>query len=242
MESNHPPEIYEQHSSGDYVIPFHLEVSPMERLLLINIEHDPDQVYVGFEPQVFDHPTTGSGLLVIAYRKDGKIDIYHQPSLILAPENYDIVRKGLDDMIERPFENSHFEIGAQGVDVRFAFEDKQGRQISARIQERSRKPRKPFSLLAPFPGDTENPPSLPLVLLYSFYFVRKSNTNVEIKIGEKSHRLDSLPVPMDGAWMYFTRYASDLFLLNWNKAYSGALDKLDLPAEGEFLHQGVIYD
>lgn len=239
---SHPPDIYKQHSTGQFITPFNLEVSPMERLLLINFEHDPDQVYVGFEPQVFDHPTTGSGFLVIAYRGDGKIDIYHQPDLILAAENYDIVRKGLEDMIERPFKNAHFEITARGVDLRFAFEDKQGRQISARIRENSRKSRKPFSLLAPFPGDTENPPSLPLVLLYSFYFVRKVNTDLEIKIGEKSHRLDSLPVPMDGSWMYFTRYASDLFILNWNKAYTGPLNLLNPLASGEFLHQQVVYD
>jgi hypothetical protein len=145
-------------------------------------------------------------------------------------------------MIERPFEEAHFEISHRGVDVRFAFEDTQGRQISARIREKSHKPRKPFSLLAPFPGDTENPPSLPLVLLYSFYFVRKANTDLEIKIGRKSHRLDSLPVPMDGAWMYFTRYASDLFILNWNKAHDGALDPIYPSAPEEFSYQQVIYD
>jgi hypothetical protein len=174
MPDNHPPEIYQQNHRGNFVTPFNLEGSPTERLLLINFEHDPDEVYVGLEPQVFDHPSTGSGLLVIAYRKDGKIDIYH--------------------------------------------------------------------FLAPCPGDSEKPPSLPLVLLYSFYFVRKANPDLEIKIGGISHRLDSLPIPMDGAWMYFTRYASELFILNWNKVFEGALEPKCPSAPGEFSYQQVIYD
>ena len=242
MPSNHPPDIYRQQSVGGFITPFNLEVSPMERLLLINFEHDPDEVYIGFEPQVFDDPTTGTGLLVIAWRKDGKVDIYHQPGLILDRGNYDIVGKGLDELIERPFDNAHFEITEQGVDLSLAFEDKRGRQVHARIHESSRKPRKPFSLLAPFPGDTENPPSLPLVLLHDFYFVRKSNTDLEIKIDKKSHRLDSLPVPMDGSWMYFTRYAPEPFILNWNKAYDGPLTLLQPPDAGELRHHQTVYD
>lgn len=33
--------------------PFNIVVDPMQRLLLINFEKDPDRLYVGFEPQVF---------------------------------------------------------------------------------------------------------------------------------------------------------------------------------------------
>lgn len=31
--------------------PFALSVDPMERLLLVNFEKDPDSTYIGFEPQ-----------------------------------------------------------------------------------------------------------------------------------------------------------------------------------------------
>ena len=41
----------------EFYSPFTLTVDPMERLLLINITADPDEVYIGFEPQVFDDPT-----------------------------------------------------------------------------------------------------------------------------------------------------------------------------------------
>jgi hypothetical protein len=242
MPNNHPPDIYDQHSTERFVIPFNLEISPMERLLLINIEHDPDEVYVGFEPQVFDDPTTGTGFMVIAWRKDGKVDIYHQPGLILERENYDIVGKGLDNLVEQPFDNARFEITDQGVDLNFSFEDKQGRRVSTRIHESGNKPRKPFALLAPFPSDTENPPSLPLVLLYDFYFVRKSGTDLEIKTAGRNHRPDSLPVPMDGSWMYFIRYALDPYILNWNSAYDGLLDLLQPPGTGEFSYQGAVYE
>jgi hypothetical protein len=38
----------------------------MERLFLINFEKDPDEIYIGFEPQWFDDAAYGTGLRIIA--------------------------------------------------------------------------------------------------------------------------------------------------------------------------------
>ncbi|MDR5659887.1 hypothetical protein RH915_10340 [Serpentinicella sp. ANB-PHB4] len=90
--------------SKQYLInPFKIDVDPMERLLLINFEKDPDTIYVAFEPQVFDDTPHGKGHLIIGWRQDGKVDIFHQPSLKLNPEDYDIVGKGLANIVERDF-------------------------------------------------------------------------------------------------------------------------------------------
>ena len=59
--------------------PFHIAIDPMERLLLVNFEKDPDSLYIGFEPQVFDDHINGKGHLVIGWRIDGKVDVYHEP-------------------------------------------------------------------------------------------------------------------------------------------------------------------
>jgi hypothetical protein len=66
--NQHPSTIYRPVAAGDYYVPFNLHLDQMKRLLLINLEHDPDAVYLGFEPQVFDDPVNGHGVIVIAWR------------------------------------------------------------------------------------------------------------------------------------------------------------------------------
>lgn len=221
----HSAEIYTQAPSGRFYSPFNLQVSQMERLILINLASQ-DRIYTGFEPQVFDDPQNGKGLMVIAYLKDGRIDIYHQPGVTLEHTNYDMVGKGLAQMYERPMEGAWFEVGPQGVDLQIAFEDKEGRPVSLRVHEGNLRPRKPFALLAPFPSDTQKPPSLPLVQLYDFYFVRRAGTEIEIRIDGQSYTPPNLPVPMDGTGMTFVRYSPDPFIVNWNENYDGPLTAL----------------
>ena len=83
------------------IIPFHIDIDPMKRLLLVNFEKDPDTTYVGFEPQVFDDPVNGRGHLVIGWRQDSRVDVYHQAGLHPDPAKYDIAGKGLANMVER---------------------------------------------------------------------------------------------------------------------------------------------
>src|SRR5512139_3308725 len=129
----HPHDIYQSSAGGNFYSPFNLRVDPMQRLLLINFQRDPDEVYLGFEPQVFDDPVNGHGMIVIAWRNDGRVDIYHQPTISQAHKNYDIIGKGLADLVERPFEGARYEVGSHGVDLQFAFEDKLGRPIAVCI-------------------------------------------------------------------------------------------------------------
>jgi len=219
----HPAGIYAHPTDGRLFLPFTARLDPMERLLIINFERDPDTVYIGFEPQAFDDPDTGRGLLVIGWQRDGRVDVYHQPQLNLKREDYDIVGKGLSDFAVRSFEGGHFTIGERGADLDLAFEDKTGRMVSLRVHERNPKPRRPFGLLAPFPSGTENPPGLPLVVLHDFYFVRQAHTDIAIAIDGRSHQPDALPAPIDGTRMHFVRYSPDLFAVIWNENHDGPL-------------------
>jgi hypothetical protein len=222
--------------------PFNLQIDQMQRLLLINFTGDPDEIYMGFEPQYFDDPLNGTGLLVIGWRKDGLVDVYHQPGLTLEREKYDIVAKGLGEMVERPFEGARFELTERGVDLQVAFDDLAGRPVSLRIHERSVKARRPFSLLAPFPSDTERPPALPIPLLYDFYFVRRANTEFKVEIAGRVHKPDLLPLPIDGAWMTFSRYSPAPLILTWNEDHDAPMEPLEASNPGTYLYQGVEYD
>jgi hypothetical protein len=219
----------------DYMFsPFTLSISPMKRLFLINFEKDPDEIYIGFEPQWFDDTKYGTGLRVIAWRKDGFVDVYQQPSLT-KEDSIDVAGKGLMDTIETSMENSRFIISETGVNVAFAFNDKTGRTVEVEIVERSIKPTKPFSLLAPVGSSSVNPSSLPVYLMFKFDFVRRKNTDVTIKINGNSHKADTFLFPINGSRVYFMRYSADTFLVDWCPSQSQAL--VPLKEKGRNLYE-----
>lgn len=227
MNESHPPTIYQSEANDRLYAPFDLHIDPMERLLLINFTEDPDDIYIGFEPQVFDDAVHGQGMLVIGWRADGRVDVYHQSGLKLDPATYTIAGDGLGEMAERSLSTAHFTVTQQGVDAYFAFDDLQGRPVEVTIQENSHRTRKPFGLLAPMGNAASNPSALPLVLLHDFYFVRRADTVVSVKVDGQERRLDRLPIPLDGSRMYFTRYSPDPLIATLNPAQDGPIAPLE---------------
>jgi len=222
-------ERYDEVATENYrqiINPFHIEIESMERLLLINIENDPDSLYTGFEPQVFNDEKTGRGMLVIAWRVDGKVDVYHQPSLSLDPAGYDIAGKGLENMVPRDMEEAYFEVNELGAQASVAFEDIEGRLVELNLAERSKRNRKPFGLLAPMGVAAENPSAMPLILLHDFYFVRRANTDLSVTIDGHSHTPDNLPLPIDFSRMTFARYCPDPLIAKLNPVFDGELSPI----------------
>jgi hypothetical protein len=235
-------EIYREDISPVVLSPFDLRVDPMKRLLLLNFNDDPDDIYLGFEPQLFDDTVHGQGLLVIGWRVDGYVDVYHQPGLTLDPATYSIAGKGLGDMLERPMTGAHFDITAAGVDSYITFEDKLGRPVELRVVERSSKARRPFSLLAPMGEAATQPEALPLVFLHDFYFVRQASSEVSLKVAGETRTPGSLPVPLDGSRVYFLRYAEKPVITTWNVAHDGIVTALELLSPHTAQRNGVQYD
>lgn len=198
------------------ISPFHLQTDPMAGLLLINFERDPDTIYVGFEPQAFDDAVHGQGLLVIGWRVDGRVDVFHDAGLRLDPETYRIAGGGLHAMEERSFADALFELGPGGVQADIAFQDLDGRSVHIVVRETDPRPRTPFGLLAPMGSAASDPPALPLVYVDGFYFVRRAGTELRIEIDGRSHRSDPIPLILDGARVHFLRYSADPFIVTWN--------------------------
>jgi len=240
-----PPEIYQEPGTPgtDLLLsPFHLHIDPMERLLLLNFEGDPDRVYVGFEPQYFDDPVHGRGLLVIGWRVDGRVDVYHQPGLLLDPATYDIAGEGLAHMVMRPMEGARFEINRRGAQLEVAFQDLEERPVELLVRESSPRPRRTFGLLAPMGAAATAPSALPLVFLNDFYFVRRAGGEVRVRVDGVERRPDRLPLPVDGSRMYFTRYAENPFIVTWNPPREGPLRPLERMSHWDALGDGVTYD
>ena len=233
--------IYAQPATKVFFSPFKLQLDPMRRLLLINFEKDPDEVYLGLEPQIIDHPQNGRLLRVLAWRKDGYVDVYQQPGLS-KDDDFAVAGKGLADLLERTMADARFEIGPTGVDVYFAFADKEGRPIEVVINEKHGRRAKSFTLLAPVGHGSASPTSLPLFYLYDFYFVRQKGTEVAINIDGVERKPDGLPFPLDGAKCYFMRYGADTFMAAWNEAATESLLPLRPKQVGEFVDNGVTYN
>jgi hypothetical protein len=242
VSPHNPLEIYAATGVDLLYSPFFLHIDPMERLLLINFEQDPDEVYIGFEPQLFDDAVHGQGMLVIGWRVDGRVDVYHQPGLNLDPSAYDIAGKGLAEMVERPLTDAYFVVNSTGVDAYFAFDDLLGRPIEVTIQERNSRPRKPFGLLAPMGSAATSPSALPLVILHDFYFVRRAATTISIVVDGRPRQPDNLPLPLDGTRMYFTRYSPDPLIATLNPAHDGLLTPLERTGEREARIGNLIFD
>ncbi|TVP78436.1 MAG: hypothetical protein EA352_02100 [Gemmatimonadales bacterium] len=217
------------------VSPFHLHADPMAGLLLANFEKDPDRVYVGFEPQAFDDAVHGQGLLVLGWRVDGRVDVFHDPGLELDPATYGIAGKGMNRMAERSLSDGHFELGPAGAQVDLAFRDLEDRLVRIVVRETDTRPRRPFGLLAPMGSATTSPPALPLVYVHDFYFVRRAGSEVLIEIDGRSHRGDPFPLPLDRARVHFLRYSPDPFIVTWNPNFEGPVNLLqvELDAQGE---------
>jgi hypothetical protein len=207
-----PPQIY---------FPFQISIDPMERLLLINFENDPDSVYVGFEPQFFDDAVNGTGLLVIGWRVDGFVDVYHQPGLHLSGAKYDIAGKGLGTMTEMEMKDSYFRMDEKGVHAAIGFNDLYNRWVDIEITENSHRTRKPFGLLAPMGEAAVSPSSMPMIMLHDFYFVRRKDTRFAVTINNRQHKPDLLPMPIDRQKMYFTRYCPNPLIATLNPAQNG---------------------
>jgi hypothetical protein len=210
------------------IFPFSIEIDPMERLLLVNFEKDPDSIYVGFEPQVFNDELNGVGHLVIGWRTDKKIDVYHQKSLNPDTSKYNIAGAGLNKMIAVDMEKAFFQVNDFGVQAHYKFTDMSGREVEIVISENNPRERKPFGLLAPMGDAAANPSSLPLVILQDFYFVRKNHTDIKVEINNRSHKLDELPIRMDRQKMTFVRYSPKPLIATMNPAHDGELETFEL--------------
>lgn len=230
--------IYAGGGSERFYTPFHLRVDAMERLLLINWRKG--QFYKGAEPQWLEDDAHGRGLLVILYRLDNKVDVYHEAALTLDPAAYQI-QGGLGEMVACQFERSQFEIGAQGLDADIAFADKDGRRIVLRLRERGEKRAGDFALLAPLGADIDEPEAMPLFFLYDFSFVKVAGTDVTLTVDGAAREMVKLPVPLGGSRVYLTRYCGDPFISFWNTEVEGSLPSVVVDASGTTTVDGVRY-
>lgn len=76
---------------------------------MINFEKDPDSKYIALEPQYLSRDKSGQGFRVIAYRKDGYVDVYDDLNLQDDNEgSFNVTGKGLKESKKVAMENLSF--------------------------------------------------------------------------------------------------------------------------------------
>ncbi|ADI00092.1 hypothetical protein [Salisediminibacterium selenitireducens] len=211
---------------SDVVLPFDWTYTALRKLALINFEKDPDAYYVALEPQWLAQSHGETGHRIVAYRTDGFVDVYDDPKVDACDEaSFAVTGKGLCERVVTEIRDMSMTQTETGLALSFAFMDKYGRQVKAKVTERTKRSTTGIDLLAPVGSSSEHPRYLPVFFLYGFDFVRKRGTDVEIRIGEKDMRLDPFPapVPKDAQWRYYMRYSNDCQIIELLKAKAGDL-------------------
>jgi hypothetical protein len=232
-------DIYSKPSNGTFFSPFNFCVDPMEYLILVNFEKDPDELYKNFEFQQASDKNGNKYLLAIAYRNDGATDVYHQADYPFASQGSVLNNV---NFFERPMENAKFEINADSLYIYFVFEDNIGREIKVMVNESNRQKKNPFYLLAPVGANSGKPNSLPIYSLYEMSFTKQKFTNIEIEIDKVKHKPDTFPMPIDCSKNYFTRYSADTFNVDWNKNFNGQLFPLTPDINNKIEDKGITYE
>jgi len=230
-------EIYSKKSTGSFISPFSFTIDPMEKLILINFEKDPDTFYNVFELQQAIHKEGNNKFLVVAYRKDGATDVYHQRNFPFASQS-----TILNDVefIEQDMATTKFDLFSDHLDLYFDFIDKYGREISVSLFENKLDKKSPFFLLAPIGVVSKHPVSFPIYSLYEMAFVKQKNAELKIEIDKKQHKPDTFPIPIECGKNFLTRYSADAFNIDWNKKFEGELSHL-IPTNNVIEEKGITY-
>ena len=221
--------------------PFHMEIVPITKVMLINFVRQPENIYKALELQYLETENEGIGYRVIAYRNDDYVDVYDEESLqIKEVGNFEVCGKGLKHYRNQTFKDTYLEHNREGLQVGFGLQDYKGRTIKVIIKEQSKRKSRPFDMVAPVGASSENPTSFPAFPMYQFDFVRKKNTLCKVQIDGKDMILDPFPVPIpkDGQMRLFVRYSCDCELVDFAKNKESIL-KPQLCEQGIVLAEGL---
>jgi hypothetical protein len=208
------PDIYGTAPSGVFYSPINIEVAEIDKLMLVDVEDDPE--YVSIELQTFDD-TRGQGAKVILYRHNGSADSYYSNLAFLMK-----VSKN-DTFNIDPDMTYHFKVTASGLDASLKMQDRDGKLIEFQAKETQRK-KWSKGFLAPI-GASEAIPFeyFPFFHMKDMNFVLREGSEIKIKIAGEERKPKKLPLPVDWEFVYLSRYTAQPILGCWNKPHNGDL-------------------
>jgi hypothetical protein len=209
-----PPHAAEQPTdAGGLLVPITLELSPIRRLLIIDISDDP--TYRTLEPQILDGPD-GDQLVLLAYRHDDHVELYTPSGCDVDPSGYDGLGKGLDGIHRTEFDAARFEVTDDGLQLDLVVAAPNGRRFDLRIHEHLAGPRDRFPVLAPVGGTFATPAFFPFLWLPGMSFVPVRGTEVDVRVDDQARTVPRLPLPIGGRRCFMARYDPDVLVCQLN--------------------------
>ncbi len=214
MTSTAPGHEFERPAATDGpLVPITLELGPIRRLLVIDVDDDP--TYRALEPQVLEGPE-GGGLVLLAYRHDGYVELYAEPQVLIDPSGYEGLGKGVLGIHHTDFQAARFEVTHDGLKVDVVFDAPDGRRVDLRMHEHLDGPRDRFPMLAPVGGAFDSPAFFPFIWLPGLSFVPVRGTEVALQVDGESRAIPRLPLPLGGRRCLMARYEPDVMACELN--------------------------
>jgi hypothetical protein len=199
--------------ADELFVPITLELSPIRRLLIIDLADDP--TYRTLEPQVLDGPE-GDEVVLLAYRHDGLVELYAPSGSAVDPSGYDGLGAGLAGIHHQVFASARFEVTEDGLQLDLSLAAPEGHRFDLRIREHLAGPPERFPLLAPVGGAFDRPAFFPFLWLPGLSFVPVRGTEVDVRVDGEARRVPRLPLPVGGRRCLMARYDPDVLVCQLN--------------------------
>jgi hypothetical protein len=223
---SNPADIYAAQSKGIFYSPLNIDVVSMDKLMLIDIEDDPE--YLSIELQTFDD-TRGRGARVLLYHHDGPADSYYTSETFVSEESEN------DKSHINPDMKYHLNVTDSGLDASLRMRDHEGKAIEFQVRETFRK-KWSKGFLAPIgASDAITFQYFPFFHMKNMNFVLRSGTEITVKIGGEERKPKKLPIPADLEFVYLSRYTPAPIIACWNSPHDGEL--YPLKVKGQSVHQ-----
>jgi hypothetical protein len=206
--------------TSDLLVPIRLELSPIRGLLIVDVADDP--TYRTLEPQLIDGPG-GVGLVLLAYRHDGHVELYAEPDVAVDPSGYGGLDEGLNGLQWTEFDPARFEVTGDGLQVDIAFTAPNGRRVELHIHEHLARGRDRIAVLAPVGGSFTTPEFFPFLWLPAMSFVPARRTEVALRVDGQRRTIRRLPLPIGGRRCLMARYDLDVMVCQLNPDRSDLL-------------------
>lgn len=225
--------IYTTPSTGLVYSPLNIDIVRMDKLILINIEDDPQ--YACIELQTFDD-TRGKGARVLLYRHYGPADSYY------TDKRFKMKESEHDKFYINPDMHYQIDVTDRGVSAFLRMLDHQGKQIEFKIKETLRK-KWSKGFLAPIgASDAILFQYFPFYYMKNMNFVRCSGTEIIVKIGGEKRIPEKLPVPVDFEFVYLSRYTTAPIIACWNRPHNGRLHPLQPKGKLIYRAKKTVYE
>ena len=231
-EHSNPADIYRHPSTGLLYSPLNIEVTPMERLILLDIADDPE--YGSIELQIFDD-RRGQGARVLLYRKNGPADFYYTSQVFADPAEPNTA-------VIIPEMQYRLNVTTIGLAAGLKMKDRGGKSIEFQMKESSIK-KEAKGFLAPVGGGTAITfDYFPFFHMKGMKFVRRSGSKITINVDGKARTPQEIPIPVNWEFVYLGRYSTDPIIGCWNRTYYGELFPMRPNEQSTYQDEQTLYE